>query len=99
MTSPSSTPPGPEIETAFFPRLRETEEIVLRIAAEVSSSGMEIVERSSGRIGVGSVYSLVERLHQGGWLAKRGRQYELSEKGRRWLRAVDAAAKIFAEAR
>jgi len=94
-----SDAPMPEIETAFFPRLRETEEIVLRIAGQVSSTGTEFVERSSGRIGMGSVYSLLERLHGNGWLLKRGRQYELSDKGRRWLRGIDAAAKIFSEVR
>lgn len=97
MNAPSSAPPGPEIETANFPRLRETEEIVLRIAAEVSSSGTEFVDRSGGRIGMGTVYSMLERLHRDGWLSRRGRHYELSPKGRRWLKALDAAAKIFGE--
>ena len=85
------------MEAARLPRLGEKEELVLRIIGESSSTGVDVVEGSDGRVGSGTVYSALSKLEVEGWVKKEGRWYSLTRKARRLLLALDEAARIFHE--
>ena len=83
------------IATSGFPRVGDKEELALRLIGGVPTTGNELVEKSEGQIGAGTVYGMLSKLDADGWLKREGRWYSLSPKGWRLLCALDVAAKAF----
>ena len=85
------------IEASRFPRVAESDELVLRLLGLASRTAIELVEMSDGRIAAGTIYARLSRLARGGFVQRHGRWYLLTELGRRLLRACEAAARAFGE--
>lgn len=83
------------IVPARFPRPTEKEELLLRLAAEISSTAIELVERSEDRIGLGTVYKTLERMTEAGWLSRKGRYYTVTREGKILIAALDGAERIY----
>jgi len=81
-----------------LPRIGEKSELILRLVADGAGTGTEVVERSEGRVGLGTVYWTLERLRREGLLVRQGRQYAVGMLGVALLWGLDAALKVFRDA-
>ena len=54
-----------------IPRLSSTEHVILELLSEGESFGLQLVERSGGRIKRGTVYVTLARMQEKGYIASR----------------------------
>jgi DNA-binding PadR family transcriptional regulator len=91
-----------------LPRLSHTEQLILSLLSEGETFGLDLVDRSDGRIKRGTVYVTLARMQQKGYLASRveaanpgaiglpRRLYQPTALGLRVMHAWALAARAFA---